>query len=91
MSALPVSESFKLYINVVHESLNIMTGNDVISYFRSAANHVHMSTMFGHAFTVIMTERVTCIDNSVWQSGVLLFRPLGQSLSSEDFVSSRNK
>ena len=44
---------FKNYDRVALDSLYILTGNDIINYFRSAANrtkHVNFSAIFGSRF-----------------------------------------
>ena len=41
------ASNFKIYHNVAHDSLYILTGNDVAVYFWSAANRTNMSIL-GH-------------------------------------------
>ena len=50
-SKLPKISNARIYNTVIPEGLYIMTGNDVISYFRSATNSPNATTAAGD-FTV---------------------------------------
>ena len=51
------ASNFKIYYKVAHDSLYILIGNDVIIYFRSAANRTNVP-ISGHVRVAISRKRL---------------------------------
>ena len=48
-----MTSNFNFYRNVAHESLHILTGNDIKIYFRSAANRINVKKCSSHIQSVL--------------------------------------